>query len=180
MDEGLTLLEPDLDDADGLDDEDAEAARDAAPPDLDAQSLRDEFVDAFNARDLDALLSVVAADVECPDRHAVGMTALAQEVTDIWHRAPGVILTRAFLDDAPCAVAWLPEDDGSWSRAALVCLDAGPGDARRPLISLVELPDDADAVDRAEADDPTGEELEEGIGWVQWEVGEEPPARARR
>ena len=174
MDEGLTLLEPDLDD------EDAEPARDAPPFDLDAQSLRDEFVDAFNARDLDALLSVVAADVECPDRHAVGVGALAQEVTDIWHRAPGVILTRAVLDDTPCALAWLPDDDGCWSRAALVCLDAGPQDAPRPLISLVELPDDTDALDRAEADDPTGEELEEGMGWVEWEVGEEPPVRARR
>ncbi len=177
MDEGLTLLEPDLD---GADDEDADPARDAPPTDLDAQSLRDEFVDAFNARDLDALLSVVAAEVECPDRHAVGARALAQEVTDIWHRAPGVILTRAFLDDAPCAVAWLPDDDGCWSRAALVCLDAEPQDEPRPLISLVELPDDADALDRAEADDPTGEELEEGIGWVEWEVGEEAAARARR
>lgn len=174
MDEGLTLLDTDLAD------EDEEPPREEPPPDVDAQSLRDEFVDAFNARDLDALLTVVAAEVECPDRHAVGAAALAQEVTDIWHRAPGVILTRAFLDDAPCAVAWLPGDDGCWARAALVCLDADLADTARPLIHLVELPDDADGLDRAEAEDPTGEELDEGSAWAEWTDGEDAEPAVRR
>jgi hypothetical protein len=146
--------------------------------DIDLASLRDEFVDAFNARDLDALLAVVHVEVECPDRHAQGRDALASEVVDIWHRAPAVILTAARLDATPCAVAWLPDDDCCWSRAAVVCLDAEPGDPT--LIRLVELPDDADALDRAETADPTGEELEEGVGWVEWEGGEQPPAIARR
>jgi hypothetical protein len=146
--------------------------------DIDLASLRDEFVDAFNARDLDAVLAVVHPEVECPDRHAQGRAALASELIDIWQRAPGVILTSARLDDVPCALAWLPDDDCCWSRAAVVCLDVEPGDP--PLIRLVELPDDPDAIDRAEADDPTGEELEEGVGWVEWEGGEQPVAIARR
>ena len=171
MDEGLTLRDLDLEV------EDDEPTREEPPHDLDAASLRDEFVDAFNARDLDALLGVVHLEVECPDRHAQGRGELASELTDIWHRAPGVILTRALLDETPCAVAWLPEDDGCWLRAAVVCLEADQVDA---LIRVVELPDDADALDRAEADDPTGEELDEGVGWVEWEGGELPSDIIRR
>lgn len=148
---------------------------DGVPADGELESLRDAFVEGFNARDLDAVFAVVAADVECPDLHGSSAAELAEELLAIWERSPGAILTRGLLDEVPCAVAWLPGEEGGWFRAALVCLDAEDG-----LLSLVEMPDDADALDRAEADDPSGEEPEEGVAWVEWEAGEESPATARR
>lgn len=142
--------------------------------DGDLESLRDEFVDGFNARDLDALLSLVHADVEMPDLTGDGAAVFAEELEAIWERNPGAILTRAFLEGAPVAVAWLPDEDGCWSRAALVCFATEDG-----LLSLVAVPDDADGLDRAEAEDPTGEEIEEWTDWSEWDRGEETVPRSR-
>lgn len=141
----------------------------------DLESLRDEFVAGFNARDIETILSVVRVNVETPDVAGDGADVLADELHAIWERSPGAILTRAFLDDGPCAVAWLPDEDGCWCRAALVCFDAEAG-----LLSLVTVPDDADALDRADAEDPTGEELEEWSDWSEWDRGEETLPGDRR
>ncbi|MGH3664980.1 MAG: hypothetical protein ACRDU8_02610 [Egibacteraceae bacterium] len=172
MEDGLSVVDPD---AAPDDPESAEERRAWSRPDAtDLESLRDEFIDGFNARDLEALLGLVHADVECPDIAGDGVAVLAEELESIWERSPGAILTRAFLDDTPCAVAWLPDEDGCWTRAALVCFDVGEG-----LLNLVAVPDDPDALDRAEAEDPTGEELEEWSDWSEWDSGAETPARAR-
>jgi hypothetical protein len=171
--EGLRLV--DSVDLDGDDDQQSEPIDGG---DADLETLRDEFVDAFNARDMDAMLALAAEDIECPDIHGDGTDALAEELSAIWERSPGALLTRGFLDGEPCAVAWLPDEDGAWARAALVCLDGTDG-----LISLVTLPDDADSLDRAEAEDPDGEEQQEGADWQEWDSGEaadpKPRDRAR-
>jgi hypothetical protein len=152
---------------------DATAAEDGAERhsngDGDLETLRDAFVEAFNARDLDGILTLVRADIECPDiRDGDGVGALSEELEAIWERSPGAILTRAFLDDQPVAVGWLPDQDGCWCRAAVVCFDAADG-----LLCLVEMPDDADALDRVETEEPTGEELDEWSDWAEWDRGEE-------
>lgn len=172
-DEGLRVVDGD----DVVEDADERRDRsDDGAVDTDLESLRDEFIDGFNERDLDALLSVVAPDVECPDIAGDGAADLAEEVAAIWERSPGALLTRALLDGSPCAVAWLPDEDGCWSRAALVCFDR-----EGSLLSLVAVPDDADALDRAEAEEPTGEQLEEWQDWSEWDRGEatEPQDRSR-
>jgi hypothetical protein len=140
----------------------------------DLQRLRDEFVDGFNSRDLDAILGVVHSEVACPDIAGDGKEVLAEELSGIWDRWPGAILTRGYADGAPCAVGWLPDEDGCWSRAALVAFDCDDG-----LLTLVAIPDDADTLERVEAEDPTGEELEEWSDWAEWERGEETDTRAR-
>jgi hypothetical protein len=167
IEDGLRVVDTD----DSIIDED-HRTQDADQPagDVDLEALRDEFVDAFNARDLDAVLGIVHEDVETPDTTGDGVANLAEELQTIWERSPGVILTRAFLDGEACAVAWLPDEDGCWSRAALVCFDF---DAEAGLLTVVTLPDDADALDRAEADDPTGSELDEWDDWANWDRGEE-------
>jgi hypothetical protein len=144
--------------------------------DGDLEVLRDAFVDAFNVRDLDAVLTLVHREVECPDiPSGDGADVLAEELEAIWERSPAAILTRGFLEGTPCAVAWLPDEDGCWSRAALVSFDCDDG-----LLSLIALPDDADALDRARAEEPTGDELDEWQDWAGWDRGEESDPRARR
>lgn len=167
MEEGLWVV--------GEDEAAEDEPVDEPPADGEVESLRDAFVEGFNARDLDAVFAVVASDVECPDLHGSGAEQLAEELLAIWERSPGAILTRGLLDGVPCAVAWLPGEEGGWVRAALVCMDAEDG-----LLSLVEIPDDADGLDRVEADDPRGEEPEEGVAWIEWEMGEEAPGTAPR
>ena len=154
-----------------LDDTPTEPQPDGDP---DLEALRDEFVAAFNARDLDAVLSVVREDVETPDIASDGAASLADQLDAIWERWPGAMLTRAFLDSEPCAVAWLPDEEGCWSRAALVCFDGEGG-----LLTVVAMPDDADGLDRAEAEDPSGDEVDEWSDWSSWDRGEETVFRPR-
>jgi hypothetical protein len=159
--EGLRLVEQ----------TDADMDEDASQPDSvggdgDLESLRDEFVNAFNARDLDALLALAHDDVECPDIHGDGTAALSEEVGAIWERSPAAMLTRGFIDGEACALGWLPDEDGGWVRAALVTFAADAG-----LLSVVSLPDDIDALERAEAEDPSGEEQDEGADWAEWDSG---------
>ncbi|MDQ3452534.1 MAG: hypothetical protein M3493_07535 [Actinomycetota bacterium] len=170
--EGLNVV--DVDDEVDSDDRDRPATEWSGGGPDDLESLRDEFVEGFNARDLDALLALAHPEIDCPDRAGDGAALFADELQSIWERSPGAILTRAFLDETPCAVAWLPDEDGCWSRAAMVCLDAEDG-----VLTLLELPDDADALDRAEAEDPTGEDVEEGSDWAEWDSGAETVAKPR-
>lgn len=125
-----------------------------------AESLRDAFVDAFNARDVDGALAVTASDVECADSVDDGATALTAFLVDVWERHPGVVLTAGELDGEACAVAWLPDEDGSWSRAALVTLAVDDG-----LLDVVALPDDVDGLDRVTTEEPVGDELDDWLGW---------------
>lgn len=146
-----------------------------ADADSDLESLRAAFVDAFNSRDLDEILNLVTPDVEVPDLPGEdGRAALAEELEAMWHKAPALLLTRAFLDGEPCAVAWLPDEEQCWSRVALVCF-AHEGER----LSMVALPDDVDAMERAEAEAPDGDELDEWSDWTEWETGEETHIRVR-
>lgn len=172
LEDGFSVVEGDPDAEAWVEEDDPRAQGPA--PDEELENLREEFVAAFNARDLDAVLGLVSPDVECPDIPGDGAEALAEEIESIWARSPGGILTRAFLDGSPCAVGWLPDEDGLWSRAALVCFDTQDGQ-----ISVVAMPDDADTLDRAEAEEPTGEELDEWSDWSEWDRGEETIARRR-
>ena len=157
------------------DDSDDDAQETIAAGDHEQVSLRDAFVDAFNGRDLEGVLALVVADVDCPDIPGDGVEVLAEELESIWERSPGAVLTRGNLaDGTPCAVAWLPDEAGSWSRAALVCFDHADGQ-----LTLVAVPDDLDALERAEATEPVGDELDAWLDWVQWERGEETVTRPR-
>ena len=168
LEEGLHLVEDEP-----LQEEDGRPV-----PDSGLAALASGFVDAFNARDLEAVLTLVAADVECPDAAGPGAPAFADELTSIWERSPGALLTLAVLDDEPCAVAWLPEEDGCWRRATLVRCAAHEHDPS--LLGVVALVDDPDGLDRAETEDPTGEELDEGSAWSEWTDGEDAEPAYRR
>lgn len=159
----------------GDDDGDGDDRVDERPLDLELTALRDAFVDTFNGRDLDGLIALVAEDVDCPDVPGNGAEVLAEEVEGIWERSPGAVLTAATLDDRSCAVAWLPDEEGCWSRVALVCLDAAD-----TQITVVAMPDDADGLDRADCDEPVGDELDEWLDWAEWDRGEETRPVARR
>lgn len=132
------------------------------------ESLRTAFVEAFNARDLDAVLELVTDDVEYGDAGVEGRAALADELVAIWERSPGVLLTRAYMDSDPCAVAWRPDERGAWVRAALVCFDV-EGD----LITLIEVPDDVEALETVVTEDPTGEQADEWLDWSEYD-GQQP------
>lgn len=126
----------------------------------------DAFDDAFNARDLDAVMDIVAEDVECPglgnDRDN-----LPEAIEDLWERRPNSLLTRGWLDDRCCSVLWDPATTGGWWRVAIVHFD----DVDDGVIGVVELNDDPVALDEVETDGPDGD-VEEGTRWEEWADGE--------
>jgi hypothetical protein len=140
-------------------------------PDLDdanLDTLRNAFVEAYNARDLDAALELVSDDVTTPDLGTDGGEALAEELQARWERSPGVVLTNATVDDTVAAVAWLPDEGGRWTRAGLITFDGDHG-----RLTAIEMPDDADALQRALAESPVGDALDEEQDWSVWDRGED-------
>lgn len=131
----------------------------------DAVDAVDELVDAFNARDLDALLDVVAADGEAPGLLGYDRANLPQAVADLWDRRPTVQVTRGELEGRVAGVLW--EHDGSaWWRLAVVSVD----DVRDGRVGVLEFADDPDLVELVATQVPDGE-LVEGARWQEWEDG---------
>jgi hypothetical protein len=135
--------------------------------DADLETLRNAFVEAYNARDLDTILELVSTDVELPGIGGDGPDALAEELQAVWERSPIVVLTHARVEEIPAAVAWLPDEHGHWNRVGLMTFD---GDGGR--LAVVEMPDDAEALQLALAEDPIGDVVDEEYDWSEWERGE--------
>jgi hypothetical protein len=160
---------PDPDAPGTLDDENAD--------DLSVASLAealDAFAEAFNARDVDAVLDLLAPDSELPG-FGDDVEGLPDELALLWERRPTALLSRGDLDGVPVLVLWEMSDDpaglassGGWWRVALVHGD----DEVDGLLGVVEISDDPSALDAVEAEAPDGD-LEEGARWREWESGEE-------
>lgn len=135
--------------------------------DADLETLRNAFVEAYNARDLDAILELVSDDVETPELSGDGRDALAEELQAIWERSPAAVLTHAAVENAPAAVVWLPDERSHWCRAGLMTFDGDQG-----RLTVVAIPDDAAALQAALAEDPIGDVIDEELDWSEWDRGE--------
>ncbi len=127
----------------------------------------DELVAAFNARDLEDLLELVATDGEAPGLLGYDRANLPEAVVDLWNRRPTVVVTRGELasDGGACGVLW--EHDGTaWWRIAVVSVD----DIRDGRVGVLEFADDPDLVDQVTTETPD-EELVEGARWQEWDEG---------
>lgn len=152
---------------DGPDAESDEAEDDELDPvaEIDTDAI-DAVAEAFNARDLDALLEVVAADAEAPGLLGGDQDGLAESVQGLWHRRPTCCMTRGRVDDVVVGVLW-EQDGAAWWPLATVHVD-DIDDEGRP--GVLEFADDAGLLDEVVADPPDGD-LEEGARWVEWEEG---------
>jgi hypothetical protein len=131
----------------------------------DAIDAVDELVAAFNGRDLDDLLAVVANDGEAPGLLGYDRANLPTAVADLWDRRPTVQVTRGYLDGRVAGVLW--EHDGTqWWRLAVVSVD----DVKDGCVGVLEFADDPNLVEQVVAPPPDGE-LVEGATWREWEEG---------
>lgn len=125
----------------------------------------DELVAAFNGRDLEDLLALVANDGEAPGLLGYDRANLPEAVADLWNRRPTVLVTRGELDGEAAGVLW--EHDGTdWWRLAVVSVD----DVRDGCVGVLEFADDPDLVERVVTEAPD-EELMEGARWQEWDEG---------
>ena len=81
------------------------------PVDADLENAVVEFVDLFNARDMEALAELLAAHAECTFLAAHSAAAVIDGVEDLILRQPDLVLTRGEVDDEPLAGAWLLDAD---------------------------------------------------------------------
>lgn len=132
--------------------------------DVEADAL-DAIAELFNARDLDALLEVVAPDGEAPGLLGYDRDNLPTAVEDLWTRRPSCCLTRGRADTEHVGVLW--EHDGDrWWRVAVVHVD----DVRDGSVGVLEFTDDPDLLEQVECDGPD-DDLEEGATWAEWDEG---------
>jgi hypothetical protein len=126
----------------------------------------DAFAEAFNARDLDALLAVVAADGEAPGLLGGDRDGLAEAVEGLWHRRPTCCVTRGRVNEVVVGVLW--EHDGTtwWPLATVHVADLDDDG----MVGVLEFSDDASLLDEVEAERPDGD-LEEGSRWSEWDEG---------
>jgi hypothetical protein len=126
----------------------------------------DAFAEAFNARDLDAMLEVVAADGEAPGLLGGDRESLGEAVEGLWHRRPTCCVTRGRVDGVVVGVLW-EHDGAAWWPLATVHVADLDDDG---LVGVLEFSDDASLLDEVEAESPDGD-LEEGSRWSEWDEG---------
>jgi hypothetical protein len=137
----------------------------APPLDATAAELLDAIAEAFNARDMDRLLEVVARDGEVPGLLGYDRDNLPDAIEDLWIRRPTSCVTRGIAHDECVGVLW--EHDGtSWWRVATMHVD----DVTDGTVGVLEFSDDASLLDEVEAEWPD-QDLEEGSRWAEWEEG---------
>jgi hypothetical protein len=132
------------------------------PPPLAATNdseLIDEFIEFFNARDLDSIGSMLAADVEAEFVHSIGSMGALIGLEDLFLREPLVLLTRGDADGDALAVVWHPTGSGHQTVGYLSFefTDEDPEE-----ITRIEYLDELNAEDLVveEPDEVTAEEWE--------------------
>jgi len=134
-------------------------------PDAAVADALEAIAETFNARDLDALLEVVARDGEAPGLLGGDRANLPGAIEDLWTRRPNGTLTRGQAGDEDVGVLW--EHDGSrWWRVAVVHV----ADVRDGRVGVLEFSDDPALLEQVAATAPD-DDLEEGARWSEWDEG---------
>lgn len=127
----------------------------------------DELCEAFNARDLDAVMDLCSEDCETPGL-AVNCDDLGDELDQLWERRPTVTMTRAVHDDVGVGVLWERGESATWAPIATIHVDLDEDG----MIGVLELSDDVALLDELEAEPPDGDMME-GSRWEEWAEGED-------
>ena len=114
-------------------------------PDPDLDNLIVEFVDLFNARDMDSLADLLAADAESSFLHESSRTGVVDGLEDLIFRRPDIVTTRGDLGTAPVAAVWfLDADTDRYRLCGYFAIELA--DDEPPLIGRIdlveEIPDD--------------------------------------
>ena len=128
----------------------------------------DEFVDFFNAGDLEGLRELIDDEASAPFFGGTGGDAIVAGAGDIRLRYPGIVATRGELDDEPVVVAWVPGQERSYSRMGFFRFSFTDGD--EPLIEHIGYSDEPDE-GRLLAEEPDPADIPEGFDWHEWEEG---------
>lgn len=131
-----------------------------------AEACIDEFVDYFNARDLEGLDELLSRDASSTFLRASDAGEMIQGLGEILLAYPGIVLTRGELDDEPVAVAWVPGENHDYSRMGFFAFSVVDEDEE--LIEHLEYSDEFDE-GRLLAEEPEPAEIAEWEDWGEWD-----------
>ncbi len=135
--------------------------------DTDVVDVLDAIAEAFNARDLDKVVDLLADDAEVPGVLGNDRANLPEAMESLWHRRPTTLLLRGELDDVAIGVLW--EHDGAeWWPIATVHL----GDVVEGGAGVLEISEDPELIERIACEPPEVDELDEGARWSEWDEGD--------
>ena len=141
-------------------------------PEVDAaaENLSDEFVDLFNARDLDGIAELVTADVTSDLFDGAGVESAVEGMAGLLRRYPQLVATRGEDGNQPIVALWIPDEQGQYRLMGYFELSA-----------LDELVDRITYVDTPGTDllveEPDPDEMAEWQDWKEWDTGEEAASR---
>ncbi len=139
----------------------------------------DEFVDYFNARDLEALRELLDSDVSAPFFGGTGHEVVMQGVGELVLGYPGIVATRGELGEEPVVVAWIPGEQRVYRRMGYFRFtfteeDEGVEDPSVVDGELkIEHIDYSDEIDDGSllVEEPDPADMAEWESWQEWEEG---------
>ena len=146
-------------------DDEVDAAADTA-----VENASDEFVDLFNARDLDGIADLVTADVTSDLFDGTGVESAVHGMAGLLRRYPQLIATRGEDGNQPIVALWIPDEQGQYRLMGYLVLSTEEELVDR--ITYVDTPGSDVLVEEPDAD-----EMDEWQDWQEWDTGEEASGR---
>lgn len=153
-----------------MNDDGADAAFESVA-DAAVENASDEFVDLFNARDLDGIAELVTADVSSDLLDGEGVDSVIEGLAGLLRRYPQLVSTRGEDGNRPIVALWIPNEQDQYSLMGYLELSAA--DELIDRITYVDTPESGDLL----LEEPDLEEMSEWQDWSEWDTGEESKSR---
>ena len=136
----------------------------------------DEFVDFFNARDLEGVRELLDDEVSAPFFGGTGHAPVMQGMGELVRGYPGIVTTRGELGEEPVVVAWIPGEERVYRRMGYFRFSFvdEPGEPEVVDGELkIEHIDYSDEIDDGSllAEEPDPADMAEWESWREWEEG---------
>ena len=135
-----------------------------------AENVSDEFVELFNARDLDSIAELVSAEVTSDLFDGTGVESAVHGLAGLVRRYPQLIATRGEDGEQPIVALWVPDEQERYRLMGY--LELSTEDELIDRITYVDTPGSELLVE-----EPDEDELAEWQDWREWDTGEEARGR---
>ena len=139
-------------------------------PDTAVENVSDEFVELFNARDLDTIAELVTSEVTSDLFDGTGVESAVQGLAGLLRRYPQLIATRGEDGNRPIVALWVPDEQERYRLMGY--LEFGTDEELIDRITYVDTPGSDLLVE-----EPDEDELAEWQDWREWDSGEEAIGR---
>ena len=139
-------------------------------PDTAVENVSDEFVELFNARDLDTIAELVTSEVTSDLFDGSGVDSAVHGLAGLLRRYPQLIATRGEDENRPIVALWVPDEQERYRLMGY--LEFGTDEELIDRISYVDTPGSDLLVE-----EPDENELAEWQDWREWDSGEEAIGR---